>query len=135
MRSHGHRDLAGPRGLRHLCLNIDEVKYIFKGKSAHQRSSWDGRNALSAAVHFYSLVDALRPTFRPEASIQGVIPEGGIAPNVVRLGLSSTIHPLPGRSLPRAHVTRMTDAARGAALRPARKSRSRPTAIIAMASR
>jgi metal-dependent amidase/aminoacylase/carboxypeptidase family protein len=65
------------------CLNINEVKYIFTGRSAHQRMSWFGRNALTAAVQFYTAVDHLRPTFRPEASIQGVIPEGGVAPNVV----------------------------------------------------
>jgi len=65
------------------CLNINEVKYVFKGKPSHQLQSWNGRNALEAAVMFYSSVDHLRSTLRPEASVQGVIPEGGIAPNVV----------------------------------------------------
>jgi len=65
------------------CLNINEVKYVFKGKPSHQLQSWNGRNALEAAVMFYSAVDHLRSTLRPDASIQGVIPEGGIAPNVV----------------------------------------------------
>src|SRR3712207_3934305 len=45
--------------------------------------SWNGRNALEAAVMFYAAVDRLRSSLRPEASMQGVIPEGGIAPNVV----------------------------------------------------
>ncbi|HMC53624.1 MAG TPA: peptidase dimerization domain-containing protein [Gemmatimonadaceae bacterium] len=65
------------------CLNINEVKYVFKGKPSHQLQSWNGRNALEAAVMFYSSVDHLRSTLRPETSVQGVIPEGGIAPNVV----------------------------------------------------
>ncbi len=84
IRSHGSNETARNRaGFGVCCLNINEVKYVFEGKAAHQRASWHGRNALSAAVMFYSAVDALRPTFRPEASIQGVMPEAGIAPNVV----------------------------------------------------
>jgi amidohydrolase len=84
VRSHGTGETARARaGFGVCCLNINEVKYIFEGRPAHQRQSWDGRNALSAAVQFYTAVDHLRPTFRPEASIQGVIPEGGVAPNVV----------------------------------------------------
>lgn len=84
IRSHGSSETSRNRaGFGVCCLNINEVKYTFEGKAAHQRASWHGRNALSAAVMFYSAVDALRPTFRPEASIQGVIPEGGVAPNVV----------------------------------------------------
>ena len=54
----------------------------FQGRLTANGERFD-RNALTAAVMFYSAVDALRPTFRPEASIQGVIPEGGVAPNVV----------------------------------------------------
>jgi amidohydrolase len=65
------------------CLNIDAVKYTFTGRPAHQLAPWNGRNALEAAVQFYSAVDHLRTTWRPEHRVQGVIPEGGIAPNVV----------------------------------------------------
>jgi amidohydrolase len=84
VRSHGSGETSRSRaGFGVCCLNINEVRYIFTGRSAHQRASWHGRNALSAAVMFYSAVDALRPSFRPEASIQGVLPEAGIAPNVV----------------------------------------------------
>jgi metal-dependent amidase/aminoacylase/carboxypeptidase family protein len=93
------------------------VKYIFTGKSSHQLTSWHGRNALEAAVHFYTLVDGLRSTFRPEASVQGVIPEGGIAPNVVpqRAVVDYYIRYPDGVYL--EHMTRMIDnAARGAAL-------------------
>jgi amidohydrolase len=84
VRSHGSGETSRNRaGFGVCCLNINEVKYIFEGRPAHQRSSWNGRNALTAAVQFYTAVDHLRPSFRPEASIQGVIPEGGVAPNVV----------------------------------------------------
>ncbi len=84
VRSHGVTQTSRARaGFGSCCLNINEVKYTFLGRPSHQMSSWHGRNALEAAVHFYTLVDGLRSTFRPEASIQGVIPEGGEAPNVV----------------------------------------------------
>lgn len=84
VRSHGSGETARSRaGFGVCCLNINEVRYTFKGRPAHQRQSWNGRNALSAAVQFYTAVDHLRPSLRPETSIQGVIPEGGIAPNVV----------------------------------------------------
>jgi metal-dependent amidase/aminoacylase/carboxypeptidase family protein len=70
-------------GFGTCCLNIVGAKYTFSGAPAHQMQSWNGRNALEAAVMFYTAVDRLRSTLRPEASMQGVIPEGGIAPNVV----------------------------------------------------
>jgi len=84
VRSHSANQTSHDRaGFGVCCLNINEVKYIFTGRPAHQRDSWNGRNALEAAVHFYTMVDGLRSTFRPEHSIQGIIPEGGAAPNVV----------------------------------------------------
>jgi amidohydrolase len=84
VRSHGAGETSRNRaGFGVCCLNINMVRYVFEGRPAHQRSSWNGRNALSAAVQFYTAVDHLRPSLRPEAVIQGVIPEGGIAPNVV----------------------------------------------------
>ena len=45
--------------------------------------SWNGRNALTAAIHFFTNIDSVRSSIRPEARIQGVIVEGGTAPNVV----------------------------------------------------
>ncbi len=84
VRSHSAVQTSRARaGFGVCCLNINEVKYTFLGKASHQLASWHGRNALEAAVMFYTAVDRLRSTFRPEASIQGVIPEGGVAPNVV----------------------------------------------------
>jgi amidohydrolase len=84
VRSHGSGETGRNRaGFGVCCLNINMARYVFTGVPAHQRQSWAGRNALSAAVQFYTAVDHLRPTFRPEAVVQGVIPEGGRAPNVV----------------------------------------------------
>lgn len=84
IRSHGAGETGrNTAGFGVCCLNINMARYIFTGVPAHQRQSWAGRNALSAAVQFYTSVDHLRPYFRPEAVVQGIIPEGGKAPNVV----------------------------------------------------
>jgi len=84
VRSHSTVETRRDRpGFGVCCLNINAVKYTFSGRPAHQLSSWNGRNALEAAVQFYSAVDHLRSTWRPEHRVQGVIPEGGVAPNVV----------------------------------------------------
>lgn len=84
IRSHGAGETSrNSAGFGVCCLNINMARYIFTGVPAHQRQSWAGRNALSAAVQFYTSVDHLRPYFRPEAVVQGIIPEGGKAPNVV----------------------------------------------------
>ncbi len=118
VRSHSSTETSRARaGFGICCLNINEVKYIFSGRPSHQLTSWNGRNALAAAVHFYTAVDALRSTFRPEASIQGVIPEGGVAPNVVpaRAVVDYYIRYPDGVYL--EHISRMIDdAARGAAM-------------------
>src|SRR5439155_1092280 len=84
VRSHSSTEARRDRpGFGVCCLNIDAVKYTFTGRPAHQLTAWNGRNALEAAVQFYSAVDHLRSTWRPDHRVQGVIPEGGIAPNVV----------------------------------------------------
>lgn len=118
VRSHASSSTARSRaGFGICCLNINEVKYIFTGRPSHQMSSWNGRNALEAAVHFYMLVDGLRSSLRPEASIQGVIPEGGVAPNVVpdRAVVDYYVRYPDGIYL--EHIQQMMDnAARGAAL-------------------
>lgn len=118
VRSHGSGETARARaGFGVCCLNINEVKYVFEGTPAHQRQSWNGRNALSAAVQFYTAVDHLRPTFRPEASIQGVIPEGGIAPNVVPDRAVVDYYLRYPDEVYLAHIDSMVaNAARGAAL-------------------
>lgn len=118
IRSHGSGETArGRAGFGVCCLNINEVRYTFRGRPAHQRASWHGRNALAAAVQFYTAVDHLRPTFRPEASIQGVIPEGGVAPNVVPDRAVADYYIRYPDEVYLEHMTKMIDdAARAAAL-------------------
>ena len=118
VRSHSSTETSRARaGFGVCCLNINEVKYVFTGRPAHQLTSWNGRNALQAAVRFFTSVDGLRSTFRPEASIQGVIPEGGVAPNVVPARAAVDYYIRYPDEVYLEHMTRMIDdAARGAAL-------------------
>jgi len=117
VRSHSTVETRRDRpGFGVCCLNIDAVKYTFTGRPAHQLASWNGRNALEAAVQFYSAVDHLRSTWRSEHRVQGVIPEGGVAPNVVpdRAVVDYFIR-FPDEVY-LEHISRMMDdAARGAA--------------------
>jgi amidohydrolase len=84
VRSHAVSSTNRPApGFGTCCLNIDGVKYTFSGAPAHQMTPWAGRNALEAVIHLFNNIDAARTTMRPEARIQGVITEGGAAPNVV----------------------------------------------------
>ncbi len=118
IRSHSGVSTSRARaGFGVCCLNINEVKYTFTGRPAHQLTSWNGRNALQAAVRFYTSVDGLRSTFRPEASIQGVIPEGGVAPNVVPARAVVDYYIRYPDEVYLEHISgMMDDAARGAAL-------------------
>ena len=84
IRSHAVSTTNRPApGFGSCCLNIDGVKYTFSGAPAHQMTPWAGRNALEGVIHLFNNIDALRGTMRPEARVQGVITEGGSAPNVV----------------------------------------------------
>jgi amidohydrolase len=70
-------------GFGTCCMNIDGAKYTFYGAPAHQLTAWNGRNALEAVIKLFNNVDSVRSNMRPEARIQGIISEGGAAPNVV----------------------------------------------------
>ena len=84
VRSHASMNTSRPApGFGTCCLNIDGVKYTFTGAPAHQMTAWNGRNALTAVMQLFENVDAVRANIRPEARIQGIITEGGAAPNVV----------------------------------------------------
>jgi amidohydrolase len=83
VRSHASIATTRPaHGFGTCCLNIDGVKYTFSGAPAHQMTSWNGRNALEAVIHLFENIDSVRSSIRPEARIQGIITEGGAAPNV-----------------------------------------------------
>ncbi|MEO6445979.1 MAG: peptidase dimerization domain-containing protein [Gemmatimonadaceae bacterium] len=84
VRSHSSTGTQRPApGFGTCCLNIEGVRYIFGGAPAHQMTAWEGRDALTAVLHLFQGVDGLRKNIRPEARIQGIITEGGKAPNVV----------------------------------------------------
>jgi amidohydrolase len=84
VRSHAVTQTSRPAaGFGTCCMNIDGVKYIFSGAPAHQLTAWNGRNALEGVIHLFENIDSVRSNIRPEARIQGVITEGGSAPNVV----------------------------------------------------
>jgi amidohydrolase len=84
VRSHSSGVTSRPApGFGTCCMNIDGVKYIFSGAPSHQLQSWNGRNALEAVIHLFVNIDSVRSNIRPEARVQGVITEGGAAPNVV----------------------------------------------------
>jgi amidohydrolase len=83
VRSHSSAATSRPApGFGTCCLNIDGVKYTFSGAPAHQMTSWNGRNALEGVIHLFENIDSVRSSIRPEARIQGIITEGGAAPNV-----------------------------------------------------
>lgn len=84
IRSHSSTATTRPApGFGSCCLNIIGAKYTFIGAPSHQMMPWDGRNALQAVIQMFVNVDAARISIRPEARIQGIITEGGKAPNVV----------------------------------------------------
>jgi amidohydrolase len=84
IRSHASSVTSRPaHGFGSCCLNIVGAKYTFSGAPTHQMTPWNGRNALTAMNLFFGNIDAVRPSIRPEARIQGYILEGGTAPNVV----------------------------------------------------
>jgi len=84
VRSHSSVATTRPTaGFGTCCMNIDGTRYTFSGAPAHQLTSWNGRNALTAAIHLFDNIDGIRSNVRPESRVQGVITEGGAAPNVV----------------------------------------------------
>ncbi|MEP6733166.1 MAG: peptidase dimerization domain-containing protein [bacterium] len=84
VRSHSSAATSRPApGFGTCCMNINGTKYVFSGAPAHQLTAWNGRNALTAVIHLFDNIDGIRSNIRPESRVQGVITEGGAAPNVV----------------------------------------------------
>jgi amidohydrolase len=118
VRSHSTSATSRPAaGFGTCCMNIDGVKYTFSGAPAHQLTAWNGRNALTAVIHLFDNIDAMRSNMRPEARIQGVITEGGAAPNVVPDKTAADFYIRYPDEVYLAQETQMVDdAARAAAL-------------------
>jgi amidohydrolase len=84
IRSHSSSTTSRPaHGFGSCCLNIVGARYTFSGAPTHQMTPWNGRNALEAVIKLFENINSVRASIRPEARIQGVILEGGAAPNVV----------------------------------------------------
>ena len=118
VRSHSTSATSRPApGFGTCCMNIDGVKYTFSGAPAHQLTAWNGRNALTAVIHLFDNIDGVRSNLRPEARIQGVITEGGAAPNVVPDRTAADFYIRYPDEVYLAQETEMVDnAARAAAL-------------------
>jgi amidohydrolase len=118
VRSHAVNATTRPApGFGTCCMNIDGVKYTFYGAPAHQLTAWNGRNALEAVIHLFNNIDAIRSNLRPETRIQGVITEGGAAPNVVPDKTSADFYIRYPDEVYLAQVTEMVNnAAKAAAL-------------------
>jgi amidohydrolase len=118
VRSHSSSVTSRPAaGFGTCCMNIDGVKYTFFGAPAHQMTAWNGRNALTAVIHLFENIDAIRSNIRPEARIQGVITEGGAAPNVVPDRAQADFYIRYPDEVYLAQITQMVDnAAKAAAL-------------------
>ncbi len=118
VRSHSTSATTRPAaGFGTCCLNINGAKYTFFGAPAHQMTAWNGRNALTAVIHLFENIDAMRSNMRPEARIQGVITEGGAAPNVVPDRTQADFYIRYPDEVYLAQITDMVDnAARAAAL-------------------
>ena len=105
-------------------MNIDVVHYTFAGAPAHQLQAWEGRDALLGVIELFNHIDALRKNLRPEARIQGIITEGGRAPNVVPDRAAAEVWIRYPDEVYLAQVrNRVNDAARGAALATGTKVR------------
>jgi amidohydrolase len=118
VRSHSTSATSRPAaGFGTCCMNINGVKYTFLGAPAHQLTAWNGRNALTAVIHLFENIDAMRSNMRPETRIQGVITEGGAAPNVVPDRTQADFYVRYPDEVYLAQVSEMVDnAARAAAL-------------------
>src|SRR5712691_7650336 len=118
IRSHSSTATQAPgAGFGSCCMNINVVHYTFSGAPAHQLEAWDGRDALMGVVELFNHIDGLRKTLRPETKVQGIITEGGKAPNVVPDRAAAEFWIRYPDPVYLAQVTeRVNDAARGAAL-------------------
>jgi amidohydrolase len=125
VRSHSSASTSrSAAGFGTCCMNIDGVKYTFYGAPAHQLTAWNGRNALEAVIKLFDNIDSVRSNIRPEARIQGVITEGGAAPNVVPDKTSADFYIRYPDEIYLEQVTQWVDeAARAAALATGTKVR------------
>jgi amidohydrolase len=65
-------------------LALDALEFTFLGKPAHAVAAAQyGVNALDAVINFFNGINALKKQIPEDARINGIITEGGTAPNIV----------------------------------------------------
>ncbi|MHB8124474.1 MAG: M20 family metallopeptidase [Desulfitobacteriaceae bacterium] len=65
-------------------LALDALEYTFHGRAAHSASSsYYGINALEAMINFFVDLNDLKKQIPEDSRIDGIITEGGIAPNII----------------------------------------------------
>jgi len=108
-------DISTYAGCRSLAM--DAVEFRFTGKPAHAAGEpWAGRNALNGVQLFFHAVDMLRQHIIPEARVHGIIPEGGLAPNIVPEHAAARFYfRAPKRPILDSIVSRIFNCALGAA--------------------
>ncbi|KAI8520914.1 hypothetical protein Bbelb_006680 [Branchiostoma belcheri] len=69
---------------RWRCLAIITLEVTYKGKASHPAyQTWQGTNALDAAVLCYSNISVLRQQMRPHHQVHGIIENGGTHPDII----------------------------------------------------
>lgn len=65
-------------------LALDALEFVFIGRPAHAVAAAQyGVNALDAVINFFNGINALKKQIPEDARINGIITEGGTAPNIV----------------------------------------------------
>lgn len=65
-------------------LALDALEFTFHGRSAHAvAASAYGINALDAMINFFIGINALKKQISQDVKINGIITEGGTAPNII----------------------------------------------------
>jgi amidohydrolase len=59
------------------------IDVTFVGKSAHSSAPGSGINALNAVLSTFQHIDMLRPTFKMQDNVNGIITNGGLAANII----------------------------------------------------
>jgi amidohydrolase len=79
--------------LRHPFLAMCTYAFVFEGKASHAAAApWDGKNALTACMDAFRLIDAQRATFKDGVRVHGIIRDGGgQASNVIAERAASEI--------------------------------------------
>ena len=91
LRSHGTASatLKYPGGFS--ARHIRQMKYTFRGKSAHAQTPWQGTSALDAVFLLFHAMDMIREHSEPQFRFHGIVSDGGAAPNIVPDVASATI--------------------------------------------